>query len=264
MTPTTKNTRREEWQRRNFAGSIDWAVDLQKFTADEYGEDSIDRPTGSTGCVQGEDVTVDSGSLCAFSCMYGFCPESLCECLFEDEMEPLPPKKADVDDIVAYDANNVDLNRLCKWACQYGYCPDNICIKSQPAIDTSVPSLDELENYYNTTEAKLQNAFSCFIYKLPEYRDITMRTCERACRPAVEAAQAEGRTTNYGCVGYYPGKNEIPWERAPGGLPGDDQVMGKCSCDNWLVNEIADNVLEAMPVIAQVCRRPTVVFSNSI
>jgi hypothetical protein len=262
MTPITKDTRREEWQRRNFAGSIDWAVDLQTFSADEYSDESLVRPDGSTGCVMGEDVTIDSGSLCAFSCMYGFCPETLCECLEEGEMEALPSKQADVKDIVAYDANNVELNRLCKWACQYGYCPNDICVKSEPEVDTNVPSPEDLENYYNTTEAKLQNAYSCLIWKDPQWRDVTMRTCERACSSQIEAAQAEGRTTNYGCVAFFPGKTEIPWDRAPGGPPGDLQVMGKCSCDNWVVNEIADTVLEAMPVIAQVCKCRALLFST--
>lgn len=28
---------------------------------------------------------------------------------------------------------------------------------------------------------------------------------------------------------------------------------GKCICDNYLINEIADTVIEALPIIAQVC-----------
>jgi hypothetical protein len=188
MSTETKNTRRNEWQKRNFAGSIDWAVDLQSFTADEYSDDSLERPTGSTGCVMGEDVTLDTGSLCAFSCMYGFCPESLCECLDEGEMEGLPPKQADVGDVVAYDQNNVELNRLCKWACQYGYCPDDICLKSEPEIDTSVPEVGEVENYYNTTEVRLQNVQKCVLFKDPAYRDVSVRDCEKVCHDKVEAA----------------------------------------------------------------------------
>ncbi|KAH7024682.1 uncharacterized protein B0I36DRAFT_376564 [Microdochium trichocladiopsis] len=34
MSDTTKNTRREHWKGFGFAGTIDWAVDLQKFTGD--------------------------------------------------------------------------------------------------------------------------------------------------------------------------------------------------------------------------------------
>ena len=36
MTETTKSTRRELWKGLNFHGTIDWAVDLQAFTDDEY------------------------------------------------------------------------------------------------------------------------------------------------------------------------------------------------------------------------------------
>ncbi|CAG8961706.1 hypothetical protein HYFRA_00006246 [Hymenoscyphus fraxineus] len=35
MTPTTKETRRSDWKSLNFAGSIDWALDLQAFTTDD-------------------------------------------------------------------------------------------------------------------------------------------------------------------------------------------------------------------------------------
>lgn len=35
MTETTKDTRRDHWKGLNFAGTIDWAVDLQEYTDDE-------------------------------------------------------------------------------------------------------------------------------------------------------------------------------------------------------------------------------------
>ncbi|EHK96459.1 putative Killer toxin subunits alpha/beta [Glarea lozoyensis 74030] len=63
MTPTTKETRRADWKGLNFAGSIDWAVDLQSFTADDMAIPP-DRPTdGEEGCVEGEDMTTNSGDL---------------------------------------------------------------------------------------------------------------------------------------------------------------------------------------------------------
>jgi hypothetical protein len=37
MTAETKNARRARWQGLGFAGTIDWAVDLQKFSDDESG-----------------------------------------------------------------------------------------------------------------------------------------------------------------------------------------------------------------------------------
>lgn len=36
MTPTTKQTRRQHWEDYNFAGTIDWAVDLQSFRDEEF------------------------------------------------------------------------------------------------------------------------------------------------------------------------------------------------------------------------------------
>ncbi|CAI4215537.1 unnamed protein product [Parascedosporium putredinis] len=38
MSETTKETRRAYWKELNFAGTVDWAVDLQSFTADAGGE----------------------------------------------------------------------------------------------------------------------------------------------------------------------------------------------------------------------------------
>ncbi|KAL5041794.1 hypothetical protein BDW71DRAFT_211825 [Aspergillus fruticulosus] len=47
MSETTKSTRREHWKGLNFAGTIDWAVDLQAFTDDDslgpLGEQGGDR-----------------------------------------------------------------------------------------------------------------------------------------------------------------------------------------------------------------------------
>lgn len=47
MSPTTKATRRDHWRSMGFAGTIDWAVDLQAFTADELrGPDGVDHAEG--------------------------------------------------------------------------------------------------------------------------------------------------------------------------------------------------------------------------
>jgi len=39
-TPKTKETRRSDWKKLNFAGTVDWAVDLQSFTRDDL--DAVD------------------------------------------------------------------------------------------------------------------------------------------------------------------------------------------------------------------------------
>jgi hypothetical protein len=90
MTPTTKDTRRADWEKLNFAGSIDWTLDLQAFTSADMSAPP-DRPEdGKVGCVMGEDDTVNSGDLCEFSCSLGFCPKSWCTCTVEDIISPLP------------------------------------------------------------------------------------------------------------------------------------------------------------------------------
>lgn len=45
MTDTTKSTRRDHWRGYNFAGTIDWAVDLQDFNDDDDSDWLMDEPT---------------------------------------------------------------------------------------------------------------------------------------------------------------------------------------------------------------------------
>ena len=119
MTPETKDTRRDDWKGLNFAGSIDWAVDLQSFTSDDM-EVAPERPlSGEEGCVSGEDNTTNSGDLCEFSCTFAFCPESLCTCVSTGPLIELPPETPK-SDVIAWDELDVDLNRLCKFACTHG------------------------------------------------------------------------------------------------------------------------------------------------
>lgn len=66
----------------------------------------------------------------------------------------------------------------------------------------------------------------------------------------VEEDKAAGKTTNVGCISHATNKDGgIDWHR----MPGNSYVVpGQCLCNNWLLNEVADTVLEAMPMIAQV------------
>lgn len=52
-------------------------------------------------------------------------------------------------------------------------------------------------------------------------------------------------------MGFYPLATAIPWTKYPG--TAQYVAPGKCSCDNYLLNLIADIFLEALPVIAEVC-----------
>lgn len=113
-----------KWKSLNFAGSIDWALDLQAFTTTDM-EKPPERPSkGEEGCVWGEDRSINSGDLCEFSCSLGFCPESLCICTDTDIINDLPAEKSN-EDVIAWEDNNVDLNRLCLFACKYGVCTNS-------------------------------------------------------------------------------------------------------------------------------------------
>ncbi|SPJ78830.1 uncharacterized protein FTOL_07221 [Fusarium torulosum] len=125
MTDNDRLERRIIWKDFNFAGTIDWAVDLQQFRDEDF-DAPPDIPESGQGCIRGEDKADDGQDLCYFSCEYGFCPKSVCTCLEEGELEKLPPVK-NRDEVWANDPFNVDLNRLCKFACKYGYCPSQIC-----------------------------------------------------------------------------------------------------------------------------------------
>lgn len=79
MTPDKKDQRREKWKRLNFAGTIDWAVDLQFFGDEDIGS-ILDQPIDGHGCMGGEDISIRTRDLCEFSYYFRFCHESMCRC----------------------------------------------------------------------------------------------------------------------------------------------------------------------------------------
>ncbi|KAK8080351.1 hypothetical protein PG997_008169 [Apiospora hydei] len=244
MTPVTKETRRSDWEGLNFAGSIDWAVDLQAFGRENMGVKPERPVTEEGGCIVGEATDLNAGELCDVSCALGYCPESLCVCLERGTLAELPAE-VDSGEFIAWDELNVDLNHLCKFACARGFCPDATC--GRPPVDEweDVTENDgEAGNGYD--ENKMSNRQNCFIYDDAKYRDATMNTCRRACNIKYD----EVAKINYGFVGNFPVDKELPWISDPGKTV--RFVPGKCSCDNWLVNEIAELVIDAMPIIAQV------------
>ncbi|KAL6712340.1 hypothetical protein ACN47E_000217 [Coniothyrium glycines] len=256
MTDTTKDTRRNDWKNLNFAGSIDWAVDLQEFSTDDYDAPTNNKKPGERGCVGGYDFNVNTADLCAFSCSFDFCPETLCECKVEGRIQALPAEVGGMDDIIAWDEFDVDLTRLCKFACKHGYCPETVC--THPVVD---PDEDGIVMYdpendptqFDYDAARKANAMNCLVYKNNNYRDAGAEQCYAPCKSVVEEAKAAGRTTNYGCIGFWPLKdypNGIPWSKYPGA--NYEVAPAKCSCDNWLLNEIADTIIEALPIIAQI------------
>jgi hypothetical protein len=179
MDESTKSSRRIRWQNYNFAGTIDWAVDLQAFSDDDKNH-IPDRPKSGQGCVSGEDDTLNTSDLCAFACAYGFCPETLCTCTHQGDLEDLPEVKFD-GEIEAWLPSDVDINRLCKFGCKYGYCPDDVCIP--PVIDEEV---DEDNNPSNTdwdtlyTRDKMQIG-KCLLWKGITQNDQSTEECKTYC-----------------------------------------------------------------------------------
>ncbi|KAJ4248144.1 hypothetical protein NW762_012914 [Fusarium torreyae] len=63
----------------------------------------------------------------------------------------------------------------------------------------------------------------------------------------MDDAKGEDRLTNYNCIVRSPINKPIPWKQIPGG--GLEIAAGECSCDNWIVNELAEFVIDALPII---------------
>lgn len=246
MTHTTKDTRRADWKNLNFAGTIDWAVDLQAFTEEDMNAPP-DRPESGTGCIQGDDDTLNSADLCEFSCAYGFCPESLCTCTHTGTLKDLPSETSR-GPVKAMDELDVDMNRLCKFACKYDYCPGDVCTADEPDDDNDDEDGGKVDGAFDYAGAREENQWKCQIFKDPDYMDSSAVQCKPVCQPELDEFEEEGWTRSYGCIGLFPLDKEIPWETYSGVV----SAPGMCHCNNWLVNYFADLVIEALPIIAQV------------
>ena len=153
------------------------------------------------------DINVNTEYLCAFSCSFDFWPETLCECRVEGKIKALPKEAGGMDDIIAVDKLDVDLNRLCRFACKHGYCPENVC--THPVVDPDEngivmydPENDPTQFDYDA--ARRGNETNCLLYKDPRFWDASVDQCYLPCKRAMDEAKAAGRTTNYGCLGFYP------------------------------------------------------------
>jgi GH18 family chitinase len=244
MTQKTKLERRSTWKGLNFGGTIDWAVDLQAFGDDDLNNIGpiVDQDGGV--CVIGEDLGVDSGDLCEFSCALGFCPAPLCHCRWRDD-QPKLPKARDFKGIIAWDEFDAGLGRLCRFACKYGFCPKEIC--GTPVYDDEDEDGDSIEGGYDYRGAREQNAGRCLIYKSGKSQ-VGLQQCRNFCYKEIEEAKDEGLYANYGCGGLWPVDEELPWQKQFGG----EVIVGNCTCNNWIVNELAEIIVDALPAIFQV------------
>lgn len=133
---------------------------------------------------------------------------------------------------VAWDDFDVDYQRLCEFACKYGFCPPDTC-GLQVVDEWDDGSVDSDGGYADGIQNKAKNyevnKWQCQVFKTPRYRDSSVHQCWPACRETVEAAQAAGRTTNYGCVGFWPLDEPIPWTQYSGSNDPDMvYATGRC------------------------------------
>ncbi|EXF79264.1 hypothetical protein CFIO01_05052 [Colletotrichum fioriniae PJ7] len=201
-------------------------------------------------CISGEDRTLNTGNLCEFSCEYGFCLESLCECTARGIPSQVPPEKE--VDVVAWEDTNTDLNILCKFACEYGHCPQDICTSRIDGPDTSdidIVVTDPEDPLDYVTRTRESNGKNCNIYKEPRHWDFQKTSCDSICKPETDQAKKEGKMSNAFCLGFWPIDKPIPWQKMG---PDTTVAGGKCECNNPLVNEFADIVLYGMPQMAQI------------
>ncbi|KAF2420716.1 hypothetical protein EJ08DRAFT_702390 [Tothia fuscella] len=178
MTPTNKDSRRASWKAINFAGSINWALDLQFLGPDNMEQPS--RPYGGTGCVSGN-------------------------------LNPEPPKTPSLD-IVAHDEFDVDLNRLCKFACVYDYCPDLICAFAAVDMEEGTEDFDQ-NDYQSSEDVRWKNRQSCMIFKDPALREPSLHACKPVYQEQLHQPKEEDRASNCGCTGFFPSNKTIPWEK---------------------------------------------------
>ncbi|KHO00990.1 glycoside hydrolase family 18 protein [Metarhizium album ARSEF 1941] len=250
-TPTTRETRRTDWEKLNFAGTIDWAVDLQRFSADDMS--SIDRPQSGQGCVSGRDLSLETAEMCEFACEYGFCPASLCSCVERGKLRDLPPEKKDVKGS-AWDSFDLDMNRLCAFSCKYDKCPEDVCSNGVQQQDEDEDDDDDDDAYEITPgstsqyETRYEHHKECHVFEEGSLRQSSVNQCIGPCSEEIRKAKEEGRVTNYGCMGFFPLNEPIPWFKVNGFS--SRMAPGRCVCDDMLVNTIAESVIEAMPMIA--------------
>jgi len=244
MSPQTKDRRRKEWQENNFGGTVDWALDLQIFSEADL-DFTHERPLSGEGCNKGDDITVDSGDLCQFTCGYGFCPPSLCYCKSEGPLKPLPQEFA-ATNVIAYDAGDVDLNRLCRFACKYNYCPEDVCMLRDDGNEDEKSGSDE------HLDISIEQNKPCEVYKDKDNQRASLEQCKGFCKEILDKAREEQRTSSWGCVPreLVPNGQSIPWEYD--GVNNRYYVEGRCFCDSLIVNELADGLMEGLAAIAQV------------
>ena len=135
MRDENKITRTKLYKGMNFAGTTDWAVDLQG-TADTVKSEckslkatdtffpKCTPVSPNTGCIAGTGKG-DYKDLCEFSCRYNYCPEPFCTCTATAKIIPEPIQTPTA--VCPVDRLDSSFIGLCDFACKHGHCPSNYC-----------------------------------------------------------------------------------------------------------------------------------------
>ncbi|KAK2007467.1 hypothetical protein LZ32DRAFT_610331 [Colletotrichum eremochloae] len=201
-------------------------------------------------CIEGRDRTPKSGNLCRFSCEYGFCLESLCECNAKGKQRDPPDLRPGLITIRGDKVLNplekvetTDLKKLCEFSCKYGHCPEDVCkglIEGFRFPDRS--GLVDRDRPVDREEQVQQN--SCFVFKDPQHWNAPAQTgrCETICGNKPETEDSIGI-----CVGSWPVDKPIPWQTSVG----QTFAYGTCQCSTEALNVLVDHIIDSAVVTVQ-------------
>lgn len=144
----------------------------------------------------------------------------------------------------------------CGTGCQSGSCTKSGSSSSQSkptATKSSVPSPTETVWDINTSwDDYYENNQKCIFFNPPQW-DITQSMCDDICAVSNEANKESGaKVTSATCIGFWPGKDAIPWEDEQVNDSSKQVAAGACTCDNPAVNWAAETFVDALPEVGQV------------
>ncbi|KAF2647967.1 carbohydrate-binding module family 24 protein [Lophiostoma macrostomum CBS 122681] len=218
-----------------------------------------------SGCIRGTGDG-DIKTLCEYACKYNYCPFGACTCTQRGKIN-----NADKDAGKGAGYPNPGKEciylGLCDYACDHGICPTNACNRDEankgkcfippdtppatptkkPTTTAAPPEATDHGDPYAEDRDTWANHDKCWIYDPPNHEASVNQCLSGPCKKIVEDAEKEGRTTNYGCLGFWALDQPIPWEDDPSEcrpavcvhIPdyetahiGKRTAVGRCQCDS--------------------------------
>ncbi|KAK1963925.1 hypothetical protein LY78DRAFT_715845 [Colletotrichum sublineola] len=201
-------------------------------------------PSPPEVCISGRDRVPKLDNLCQFTCEYGFCLETLCECTAKGKQKDPPALTPGLITIRGDKVLNplekvetTDLKKLCQFSFKYGHCPEDVC---KGLIDgfrfPDRPGLVNRDHPVDHEEQAQQNR--CFVYKDPQHWNARAQTgrCETICDNKPETEDSIGI-----CVGSWPIDKPIPWQTSVG----QTFAYGTCKCGQEALSVLMDHVIDS-------------------